>query len=81
VLRASDHFRLRKKLKPLYNRKFLFISEDIHTLPDRTGDSTQRSIRFPHPVFREVGRKQRNLKAEQEARYRIKYDIQIFPNT
>jgi hypothetical protein len=81
VLRASNHFRVRKKFRTLYNRKFLFIWEDIHTLPERIGDSAQHSIRFPHPVFREVGRKQRDLKAEQEAQYHIKYDIKIFPNT
>lgn len=81
MLRASNHFLLRKKLKPLYNRKYLFISENIHTLPDGTSDSARRSIRFPHPVFRDVGRKQRDLKAEQEAQYHIKYEIQIFPNT
>lgn len=70
MLRASNHFRVRQKLRPLYNRKFLVISEDINALPERTGDSGQRSIRFPHPVFREVGRKQRDLKAEQEVQIR-----------
>jgi len=67
VLRASNHFRVRQKLRPLYNTKFLFISENIHTYPETVDDNVQRSITFSHPVSREVGRKQRDLKAEQDA--------------
>jgi len=55
-------------LRPLYNRKFLFISENIQTYPERVDDSMKRSVIFSHPVFREVGHKQRDLKAEQDAR-------------
>jgi hypothetical protein len=72
---------VRQKLRPLYNKKFLFISEDIHTLPEGTGDSEQHRIIFPHAVFGELDRKQRELKTEQEAQYHIKYNIQIFPKT
>jgi hypothetical protein len=32
-----------------------------------------------HPVFKEVSRKQNDLKAEQEAQYHIKCDIHFFP--